>query len=75
MYSMQKSRETQSHLLSCPVLLGKNEILTYIPQYSELYSEKLAEKVYVSRIIRENLKIRNTYAVPSSAHVNSDYLV
>ena len=50
--------ETQIHLLNCPGLLGKNEKLSYIPEYKELYEGELAEQIYVSRILKENYKHR-----------------
>ena len=50
--------ETQIHLLTCPGLLGKNEKLSYIPEYKELYEGELAEQIYVSRILKENYKHR-----------------
>ena len=37
--------ETQTHILYCDTLLGKNENVTVIPQYEELYSEDLREQV------------------------------
>ena len=51
---MKKIDETQIHLLNCEVLLGKNENISYIPEYSELYTGNLKEQAYVSRILKEN---------------------
>ena len=50
--------ETQQHILECEYLLGRNEILSYIPEYSELYSGDLEGQVYVSRLLRENYNRR-----------------
>ena len=50
--------ETQTHILYCDTLLGKNENVTFIPEYEELYSEDLREQVYVSRLLKENLDWR-----------------
>ena len=50
--------ETQRHILECEYLLGKNEILTYIPNYSELFVGDLESQVYVSRLLQENYKRR-----------------
>ena len=50
--------ETQSHLLCCEYLLGKNENMMYIPPYSELYIGDLKEQVYVARLLQENFKNR-----------------
>ena len=40
-------------------LLGKNEKLTYIPTYEELYKDDTHEQAYISIIIRENVKMRD----------------
>ena len=50
--------ETQTHILYCEILLGKNENVTFIPEYEELYSEDLGEQVYVSRLLKENFESR-----------------
>ena len=34
----------QPHLLECPKLLGKNEMLTYIPNYQDIFEGDLREK-------------------------------
>ena len=52
------SNETQVHLLECETLLGENDILTYIPSYSELYEGDLEEQVYVSRLLNHNYSKR-----------------
>ena len=50
--------ETQSHLLYCEYLLGKNEQLSYIPDYEELYTGDLEEQIYLARILKENFEKR-----------------
>ena len=50
--------ETQSHTLNCHIFLGKNENVTYIPDYNELYIGNLSEQIYVSRLIKENYNRR-----------------
>ena len=50
--------ETQTQILYCDTLLGKNENVTFIPQYEELYSEDLREQVYVSRLLKEHFENR-----------------
>ena len=50
--------ETQYHILNCNYLLGKNETLTYIPDYRELYNGEIKEQIYVSRVIKENYRWR-----------------
>ena len=51
----------KKHLLHCKVLLGANEILSYIPEYNELFSEDLNEVVYISRTLKENFIRRKKY--------------
>ena len=53
--------ETNEHLLQCKALLEANEIVSYIPEYNELFSDELQEIVYTSRVLRENFKKRKTY--------------
>ena len=45
---------TQQHLLSCNYLLGKCEIVTYIPEYMDIYKEDIEGQVYTSRVIKKN---------------------
>ena len=52
--------ETQVHLLECEYLVGKSELITYIPQYCELYNGSLEEQLYVSRLLKDNFRRRNT---------------
>ena len=61
--------ETQCHLLFCKDLIGKNSLVTYIPDYKELYYGDINEQIYVSRLLKENLRLRdmsqgNTAAQP-----------
>ena len=53
--------EDNEHLLTCKKLLGKNEIISYIPEYKELFENNLDEMIYVSRILRENFKNRKRF--------------
>ena len=48
--------ETQSHILVCDFLLGKNENISYIPEYGELYNGDIKEQIYVSRILKEKFE-------------------
>ena len=52
------SEENQEHLLNCKTLLGKSEILTYIPSYSELFCDDLEAQVYVARLLQDNYSRR-----------------
>ena len=53
-----KEEETQQHVLECSKLIGKNEMLTYIPNYYDIFSEEVKEQLYVARILRENMRIQ-----------------
>ena len=55
--------ETGKHILECKNLVNKNDKLSYIPTYNNIYSDDLKEQVYTSKIIQENMKIRETYKV------------
>ena len=51
-----KSQEaTTQHILECSEIIGRNEIITYIPRYQDLYGEDEDEQVYLARIITDNL--------------------
>ena len=56
--------ETQSHILHCSELIGKNENIIYIPSYNELYTGDILEQVYVSNILLENFNRRVTAIQP-----------
>ena len=48
----------QYHLLYCEEILGKNEFVTYIPTYEDLYSDDDEERLYIAKIMLENVKIK-----------------
>ena len=50
----------QRHLLNCQFLLGKNEILSYIPDYLDIFNGSLEEQIYACRILKENHARLNT---------------
>ena len=52
----KKESLTTKHALECQSLLGKNELVTYLPFYQDLYGEDEEEQVYIARIVRNNLK-------------------
>ena len=54
----KKKQETVSHILECKVLNDKNDKISYIPTFNDLYNEEIEEQAYVSMIIKENMKIR-----------------
>ena len=45
----------QKHLLECKYLMGKNEIISFIPTYEDLFKGELEEQIYISRLLKENL--------------------
>ena len=47
----------QRHLLECKYLIGKNEIISYIPTYEDLFRGDIEDQIYISRILKENLSI------------------
>ena len=53
--------ETGRHVLECKVLLGRNDNLSYIPDYNTLFSKEIEEQIYTSRIIHRNMEIRKDY--------------
>ena len=61
--------ETQEHTLLCETLTNKNYNITYIPTYNDLFSSNVSDQIYVSRIIQENIEIRDHLNV-RPAHVN-----
>ena len=54
--SCQLSECTQSHLLSCQKLIGGNELVTYIPNYEDIFGIELQEQAYIATIMLENLR-------------------
>ena len=45
------------HLLNCQYLIGKNQILSYIPDYMDIFNGTIEEQIYTRRILKENLTI------------------
>jgi hypothetical protein len=52
----QVEESRTSHILECTSLIGPNEIVTYLPDYRDLYGEDEDEIVYVSRIVKDNMR-------------------
>ena len=47
----------QSHLLDCKALIGSNQLVTYIPNYEDIFDdENLAEQFFIANILITNLK-------------------
>ena len=47
-----KGRSKTQQTVECQWLVGQNELITYIPDYRELYKKDVEEPVYVARIVR-----------------------
>ena len=55
--SCQLSECNQEHLLECSALLGRNELLTYIPNYIDIFdNENSTEQEFIARLMLENLR-------------------
>ena len=53
---VENGSETQSIPLNVKHCWGKNQLVTYIPKYEDLFGNEEEEQVYISRIIEENLR-------------------
>ena len=51
----RKEESTTKHTVECQALLGNNQIVTYIPDYRDLYRNDVEEQAYVARILKDNL--------------------
>ena len=51
----RKAESTTRHTLECHTLLGKNEMVTYLPIYEDIYGDDENEQAYISRILKDNL--------------------
>ena len=54
----QSEDETGIHILACKELCDRNNIISYLPSHNDLYSTDIEDQIYVSRIIRQNMHIR-----------------
>ena len=57
--SCKKHECNQPHLLNCPALLGRNQLVTYIPNYEDIFDDyNKEEQCFIAKILMENLKIQ-----------------
>ena len=49
------NESTTEHTLECVSLIGRNELVTYLPSYFNIYGEDEDKQVYVARIIKDNM--------------------
>ena len=47
---------TTKHTLECTILVGSNELVTYIPDIQDLYGDDEDEQVYIARILKDNIR-------------------
>ena len=52
----ENTEMNQRHLLECKYLSGKSEIISYIPEYNDLFKEDIEHQLYTSRILKDNHK-------------------
>ena len=53
----QTKPETQQHVICCKSLVDRNMKITYLPSYSELYSEDIEQQMYTSMVLSENVRL------------------
>ena len=53
-------KETGLHILECKVLSDKNNQISYIPDYNDLFSKDIMEQIYTSRMMNEHMQIRKS---------------
>ena len=49
------NESTAEHTMECISLIGRNELITYLPSYIDIYGEDEDEQVYIARIIKDNM--------------------
>ena len=53
-YADSNSQETQSHIFECKKLIRPSEIVTFLPNYRELFGDDIEAQVDVPRLIKDN---------------------
>ena len=59
-------KETGLHLLECKVLSDKNDQISYIPDYNDLFSKDIMEQIYTSRMMNEHMQIQKKHVRSTS---------
>ena len=49
-------QSTKKNTLECKELIGRNELVTNLPIYKELYEENKDSQVYIARILKDNFR-------------------
>ena len=50
------SKCTNSHLLNCQKLIGGNQLVTYIPNYEDIFINNTREQAYIASLMFHNLR-------------------
>ena len=57
--SCGKNECNQPHLLYCEALIGSNQLITYIPNYEDIFNdEDTEEQNFIAQIMMANLKLK-----------------
>ena len=57
--SCENSECNQAHLMYCKALLGSNKLITYIPNYEDIFVDtNIEEQCFIANILIENLKLK-----------------
>ena len=59
-------KDTQEHLLECELLDSKNSMVGSLPEYKDLFSDKLEKQVQVCRILKDRFNLRKQITTSSS---------
>ena len=55
--SCKSSECNQPHLIYCKSLIGSNQLITYIPNYEDIFDDDdIKEQIFIANIMIENLK-------------------
>ena len=55
--SCGKNECNQPHLLYCEALIGSNQLITYIPNYEDIYNnDNVEEQFFIANIMMANLQ-------------------
>ena len=63
----KNEEDTQKHLLECSKLDTDGDIVTKLPEYDHLFSEKLDDKVKIAKIIKQRYEKRTAIIKDNSS--------
>ena len=62
--SCKKHECNQPPLLNCPALLGRNQLIKYIPNYEDIFDDyNKEEQCFIAKILMENLKYKKELGI------------